>query len=133
MQKYGVIYASTGESLYIYKDSKGYPRMRPFATWVPGQPTLSVYRCIMWLTWGESSRDAVACHMACDMHQCISPYHGRFGSRADNSQEQVLLSEWRDLWRQLSIAQQQRIWLDKCHPSYYLMLYQGIRNPFLLQ
>ena len=51
--------------------------MRPFAAWVPGQPTLSVNGCIMWLTWGESSIDAVDCHMAYGMHQCISPYPGR--------------------------------------------------------
>lgn len=109
----------------IYRDPSGYPRMKPTAYWTRGDPTICVFRLLMWLAWGGCDEEEEACHMACDNRRCLNPFHGRAGSRAENRRENGLIKEWRACWRLMPAFMQRRLWKERRHPSCHLLALQG--------
>ena len=106
-------------------DSNGYPRLRPIGGHIRGHPTISAYHIVLWAAWGGPTADGgpLACHMACDCHGCLNPFHGRWGTHAQNRAEALLLAAWRDVFTELSPAQQAA--QAKGHPSLKAHQLQG--------
>lgn len=115
----------TGETLYCWIDGKGYPRLRAYSH---GKcKTVSAFYVLMYICWGPAPAGTDrACHLTCDMHGCLNPFHGRWGTRSDNAREARVLTRWRAAVLPLSKRKLKAFSKTKRHPAWRCLKLQGL-------
>lgn len=127
MQRSQVLRLPTGESMYVWPDPSGYPRIRPRATQDAQGPasTYSVYKLLLELAWGTApAHRPTACHFCCDIHACCNPWHMRWGTPDENRVEAALLADWRAAYLPLPPRKRRRV----SHPAAKALALQGLED-----
>lgn len=102
--------------------------LRPWASTRshPGQPCMVGFRAMLWAIWGPPpSPKHLALHVGCDNHRCLNPFHGRWGTIAENRAEARLHRAYFKAWKSLQPGTQRNKFKAQCHPTVNLMAWQG--------
>lgn len=134
-----------GQKAYVYLDKDRRPMLRPFASTAahPGAPCCVAFRVLMYLMWGPPPpvpvvlpsgevriKRAVACHFACDHHNCLNPFHGRWGTDGDNNREQAVLKEYWACLKRMPTTELREEYKAEHNPAQALMCSQGLPFPW---
>ena len=62
--------------------------------------------------------------MCCDVHGCMNPLHGRWGTAGTNKDEAILLAQWRNAY--FAVPVKDRSTLTSPHPAMLCLRIQGV-------